>query len=72
MEKDNIEALIPQCPLLVRTNDGREYLVAKSEFISVGDYTTSVLFSRDGKMLHTVISNINITSIEPQAELAEK
>jgi len=72
MEKDNIEELVRQCPLLVRTNDGREYQVAKPEFISVGDYTTSILFSRDGKMLHTVISNINITAIEPQGEFAEK
>ena len=72
MEKDNIEALIAQCPLIVRTNDGREYFVEKAEFIMVADYTTAILFTRDGKKLHTVIANINITSIEPQGELAEK
>jgi hypothetical protein len=71
MEKDNIEALIAQCPLIIRTNDGREYFVEKAEFISVGDYTTAILFSREGKMLHTFIANINITSIEPRGELAE-
>ena len=71
MKKESIEALVRQCPLVIRTNDGRDCTVAKAEFISVGDYTTSVLFSQNGKMLHTVIANINITSIEPQGELAE-
>lgn len=70
MERDNLEELIRQCPLVVRTNDGRDYFVEKPEFISVADYTTSILFTRDGKKLHAILANINITSIEPQGELA--
>jgi hypothetical protein len=42
MEQQDLEKLIQQCPLRIRTNDGREYLVEKPEFITVGDYTASI------------------------------
>jgi hypothetical protein len=72
MEKHNIEDLIPDCPLLVRMNDGREYLVEKAEFISVAEYTTAILFTHEGKKRHTVVSNLNIASIETLGHRSEE
>ena len=71
MEKDDIETLIPRCPLTIRVNDGSEYYVEKPEFITVADYTTSILFTREGVKRHTVVSNINIAAIEPLGETAD-
>lgn len=65
MENSDIEDMIKACPLLIRVNDGREYFVEKAEFISVADYTTSILYTHEGRKRHAIVSNINITSIEP-------
>lgn len=68
MEASSIEASVPDCPLVVRVNDGWEYYVEKPEFISVADYTTSILFTHEGSKRHAVVSNLNIASIEPLGE----
>lgn len=65
MESDDLQKLISDCPLLIRMNDGREYRVEKSEFITVGDYTTSVLINDDGVMRHVVLSLMNIAAVVP-------
>ncbi|WP_442481575.1 hypothetical protein [Aeoliella sp. SH292] len=65
MESDDLQKLIADCPLLIRMNDGREYRVEKSEFITVGDYTTSVLINDDGVMRHVVLSLMNIAAVVP-------
>jgi hypothetical protein len=67
MESDELQKLIRECPLLIRMNDGREVLVEKSEFITVGDYTAGVLYDDNGVKRNTVISLINITSVIPHA-----
>ncbi len=71
MEQEDVNRLLRQCPLKVRTNDGQVYHVEKPEFITVADYTVSILFDDGGTKRHTVIALMNITSIEPQGELAE-
>lgn len=71
MEKDTLEAMVRDCPLRIRMNDGFEYLVEKPEFITIGDYTVSVLLRRDGAMRHTLLSLMNITAVEPLEQHAE-
>lgn len=65
MESDDLQNLIADYPLLIRMNGGREYIVEKSKFITVGDYTTSLLINDDGVKRHVVVSLMNITSVIP-------
>lgn len=70
MESRDLEQLIANCPLRIRTNDGRTYDVEKPEFITVGDYTASILFSDKGVKRHAVISLLNIATVLPMGEPA--
>jgi len=72
MEQQDLEKLIRQCPLRIRTNDGHEYLVEKSEFITVGDYTASILFDDDGVKRHAVVGIINISEVIPNGSMTNK
>jgi hypothetical protein len=65
-EQHDLENLIRQCPLKIRTNNGREYLVEKSEFITVGDYTASNLFDDAGVKRHAIVGRINISAVVPE------
>lgn len=66
MEKDELQAQLQNCPLLVRMNDGKDYIVEKPEFIIIGDYAASVLYRRDdGKLLNGLMNLMNITMVEP-------
>jgi len=71
MENDELKDLIRECPLLIRMSDGREYLVEKPEFIIVGDYTAGVLVDVDGVKRNAVVTLMNITSVVPNAPVAE-
>lgn len=71
MEKDDLEGQLKNCPIKIRMNDQAEYLVEKPEFITIGDYTVSILTKRAGAMRHTLLSLMNITSVEPLSEHAE-
>lgn len=62
MERDDIEKQRNACPVVVQTTDGRSY---RAEKFTVADNTTCLLFAKDGKKFHTVISHSNIASIEP-------
>ena len=66
MEQQDLENLIRQCPLRIRTNDGRENLVDKPEFITVGDYTASILFDDAGVKRHAIVGMINISAVVPE------
>lgn len=70
MESQELEKLIAECPLLIRMNDGREYLVEKPEFIIVGDYTAGILIDDEGVKRNAVISLINISTTIPHAAAA--
>ena len=70
MEQDDLQRLIQDCPLLIRMNDGRELFVEKSEFITVGDYTASVLVDDEGVKRHAVVSIMNISTVIPNAAAA--
>jgi len=71
MESSDLQALIRECPLLIRTNNGVDYLVEKPDFVTVADYTASILFSdANGVKRHAVIGLINISAVEPQGETA--
>jgi hypothetical protein len=54
-------------PLLIRTNDGREFFVEKPEFIVVADYTAAILINDDGVRRNAVITLMNISSVIPHA-----
>jgi hypothetical protein len=66
MEQTDLEKLVRQCPLRIRTNDGYEYLVEKPEFITVGDYTASILFDDEGVKRHAIVALINISAVMPE------
>jgi hypothetical protein len=59
VEQQDLENLIRQCPRRIRTDDGREYLVEKPEFITVGDYTAAILFDDAGVKRHAVVGLIS-------------
>lgn len=67
MEREDLQKLIADCPLLIRMNDGREFLVEKPEFIAVGDYTAGILVDDNGVKRNVVIGIMNITSVVPHA-----
>jgi len=71
MEQQDLENLIRQCPLRIRTNDGHEYLVEKPEFITVGDYTASILFDDAGVKRHAIVVLINISAVVPEGATSE-
>ena len=71
MEQQDLENLIRQCPLRIRTNDGHEYLVEKPEFITVGDYTASILFDDAGVKRHAIVGLINISAVVPEGATSE-
>jgi hypothetical protein len=71
MEQQDLENLIRQCPLRIRTNDGREYLVEKPEFITVADYTASILFDDAGVKRHAIVGLINISAVVPEGATSE-
>jgi hypothetical protein len=66
VEQQDLQHLIRQCALRIRTNDGCEYLVEKPEFITAGDYTTSILFDDAGVKRHAVLGLINISAVLPE------
>lgn len=72
MEQQDLENLIRQCPLRIRTNDGREYVVEKPEFITVGDYTASILFEDAGVKRHAIVGLINISAVIPNGAVTER
>ncbi len=65
MEQQDLENLIRQCPLRIRTIVGREYLVEKPEFITVGVYRAAILFDDAGVKRHAVVGLINISAVIP-------
>ena len=70
MKTGDLEKLIPECPLLIRMNDGREYLVEKPEFIVVADYTAAILVNDEGVKRNAVVTLMNISSVVPNATAA--
>lgn len=73
MEKEEFEELIKSCPLTVRMNDGREYYIEKPEFVTIGDYTASILFrNNQGSLIHGIASLINISTVLPSSNQVEK
>jgi hypothetical protein len=67
MEPDELRELVRDCPLLIRMNDGREYFVEKSEFITVGDYTAGLLVDIKDFKGNVVIALLNIAAVVPDA-----
>jgi hypothetical protein len=67
MESDELKEMVRQCPLLIRMNDGREYFVEKSEFMTVGDYTAGLLVDIKDFKGNVVVSLINIAAVIPHA-----
>jgi hypothetical protein len=67
MESDEFEELIRECPLLIRTNDGREFFVEKPEFIVVADYSAAILVHDNGSRRINHIALMNVASVVPHA-----
>jgi hypothetical protein len=72
MEQHDLENLVRQCPLRIRTNGGQEYLVEKPEFVTVGDYTASILFNDAGVKRHAIVGLINISAVIPNGAMSAK
>jgi hypothetical protein len=70
MEADEFRKLAAEYPLLIRMNDGREYLLEKPEFAIVGDYTAGILYRDNGRLLNGVISLLNIAVVLTRHETA--
>jgi hypothetical protein len=68
VEPDELKAMIRECPLLIRMNDGREYFVEKPELIHVGDYAAGLLVDFKGFKGNVVASLINIASVITNAK----
>jgi len=67
MESDEFQELIRECPLLIRTNDGREFFVEKPEFIVVADYSAAILVHDNGARRINHIALMNVASVVPHA-----
>lgn len=67
MEADEFRQLVHECPLIVRMNDGREYVIEKPEFVMVGDYTAGVLIRDQDVLRNAVITLMNIATVIPHA-----
>jgi hypothetical protein len=67
MEPDELKAMIRDCPLLIRMNDGREYFIEKPEFITVGDYTAGLLVDIKNFKGNVVVALLNIAAVVPNA-----
>jgi hypothetical protein len=67
MESDEHEDLIREGPLLIHSNDRREYFVEKPEFIVVGDYSAAILVHDNGVRRINHIALRNIASVVPYA-----
>jgi hypothetical protein len=72
MESDELQELIGECPLLILTNDGREYFVEKPEFIVVADYSAAILVHDNGVRRINHVALMNIASVVPHAATPEK
>jgi hypothetical protein len=72
MEPQEFQALIRQCPLLIRTNDGHQFFVEKPEFIVVGDYSAALLVTDNGVRRINHVALMNVTSVVPQATASKQ
>ncbi|MEN1681654.1 MAG: hypothetical protein AAGJ46_18890 [Planctomycetota bacterium] len=71
MEKEDLQGQLKHCPIKIRMNDADEFVVQSPEFIIIGDYSAAVLTRRAGAMRPTLLSLVNITSVEPAGEPAD-
>lgn len=67
MKSGEFAELIRECPLLVRTTDGREFFVEKPESIVFGDYSAAILVHDNGARRISHIALMNIASVVPHA-----
>lgn len=68
MEKSDIEGLVTACPLRITMTSGEVFEVEKPEFITVADYTVSILCDRDGAKRHVLLALMNIANAESLAQ----
>lgn len=63
MGADELRKLVQECPLMIRMNDGREYLLEKPDYVIIGDHTAGLLYRDRGRLFNGVISLINISMV---------
>lgn len=68
MEKEDIEGMVRVCPLRITMTSGEVFEVEKPEFITVAEYTVSILTDRDGVKRHVLLALMNIANVESLAE----
>lgn len=52
-------------------NNGDDFVVPHTEFISVGDYAAALLVREDGPARHRIVSLLNISDVELLPQSAE-
>jgi hypothetical protein len=66
MSAEEFQQLIHQRPVLIRMNDGREFVIEVDQNIMVGDYTAGFLVIDDkGVKRNAVITLGNVTDVIP-------
>ena len=64
MESDELKSLLQQAPVRITMNNGQTFEIPHSEFATVGDYTAALLIKHDARMVHRVITLMNISDVE--------
>ncbi len=66
MDREELNKLIDEGPILIRMNDGREYAVESSQFASVSDISAAVLYrDSEGKYRHVHLPLVTMSGIVP-------
>ncbi len=67
MDRDELNELIAKGPVRILMNDGNEYTVESSEFITVSDIAAAVLYrnEEDGKYRHMHLPLVTMAGVEP-------
>lgn len=71
MEAEELKEALRQGPVRLRMNNGDEFVVPHTEFISVSDYTAALLVREEGPARHRIVSLMNISDIELLPQQAE-
>ncbi len=66
MDRKELTQLISEGPILIRMNDGREYMVESVQFATVSDISAAVLYrdEEDGKYRHIHLPLVTMSGVE--------
>ncbi len=70
MDRKELTQLISEGPILIRMNDGREYLVESVQFATVSDISAAVLYrdEEDDKYRHIHLPLVTMAGVEKRGD----